>query len=411
MAGRLRALAPILAVAVLVTACGSSSKKSSGSSKSGTVATSSSSGGSSSTPSISVSSFDNTFSALGALKSIGASGKGKVAAILPDTTSSTRYVEFDQPDLKKALMAAGVPASDIIIQNAQGSDSQFYADAQSDITKGASIILSDPEDSGTGSKVEQYANAHGAKVIDYDRLTLGGSRPYYVSFNNVTVGKVMAKGLVSCVAAEGVKSPKVIFMRGDPTDNNATLFHQGSAEVLNPLFKSGKWKLEATPAGTWTPTTAQSEFEQAFTAHSTANAALIPNDENGAPIITYLKSKGVKAGQFPTTGQDSTLTGLQNVLSGYQCGTVYKPIYQEASAAAALAVYLRAGKTPPSSLVNGSAIDVMEHNKKVPSVLLKPVWVTPKNMNATVIKDNFVPAAQLCKGSYAAECKKAGITS
>ena len=412
MAGRLRALAPILAVAVLVTACGSSSKKSSGgSSKSGTVATSSSSGGSSSTPSISVSSFDNTFSALGALKSLGASGRGKVAAILPDTTSSTRYVEFDQPDLKKALVAAGVPASDIIIQNAQGSDSQFYADAQSDITKGASIILSDPEDSGTGAKVEQYANAHGAKVIDYDRLTLGGSRPYYVSFNNVTVGKVMAKGLVSCVAAEGVKNPKVIFMRGDPTDNNATLFHQGSAEVLNPLFKSGKWKLEATPAGTWTPTTAQSEFEQAFTAHSTANAALIPNDENGAPIITYLKSKGVKAGSFPTTGQDSTLTGLQNVLSGYQCGTVYKPIYQEASAAAALAVYLRAGKTPPSSLVNGSAIDVMEHNKKVPSVLLKPIWVTPKNMNATVIKDNFVPASQLCKGSYAAECKKAGITS
>ena len=411
MAGRLRALAPILAVAVLVTACGSSSKKSSGSSKSGTVSASSSSGGSSSTPSISVSSFDNSFSALAALKSIGASGKGKVAAILPDTTSSTRYVEFDQPDLKKALMAAGVPASDIIIQNAGGSDSQFYADAQSDITKGASIILSDPEDSGTGAKVEQYANAHGAKVIDYDRLTLGGSRPYYVSFNNVTVGKVMAKGLVSCVAAEGVKSPKVIFMRGDPTDNNATLFHQGSADVLNPLFKSGKWKLEATPAGTWTPTTAQSEFEQAFTAHSTANAALIPNDENGAPIITYLKSKGVKATAFPTTGQDATLTGLQNVLSGYQCGTVYKPIYQEASAAAALAVYLRAGKTPPSSLLNGSAVDVMEHNKQVPSVLLQPIWVTPKNMNATVIKDNFVPASQLCKGSYAAECKKAGITS
>jgi D-xylose transport system substrate-binding protein len=200
-------------------------------------------------------------------------------------------------------------------------------------------------------------------------------------------------------------------MRGDPTDNNATLFHQGSADVLNPLFKSGKWKLEATPAGTWTPTTAQSEFEQAFTAHPSANAALIPNDENGAPIITYLKSKGVKAGTFPTTGQDSTLTGLQNVLSGYQCGTVYKPIYQEASAAAALAVYLRAGKTPPASLVNGSAIDVMEHNKKVPSVLLQPIWVTPKNMNATVIKDNFVPASQLCKGSYAKECKKAGITS
>ena len=411
MVGRLRVIVPMIIVAVLVAACGSSSKSSSSSSSaaaSGT-STSASSGSSGSTPSVDLNSVTSNFSALSALKSLGASGKGKVAAILPDTTSSTRYVEFDQPDLKKALEAAGVPASDIIIQNAQASDSQFLSDAQSDITKGASIILSDPEDSGTGAKVEQYANAHGAKVIDYDRLTLGGSRPYYVSFNNVTVGKVMAQGLVSCVASQGVKSPKVIFMRGDPTDNNATLFYNGSASVLNPLFKSGKWKALAHPAGTWTPTTAQSEFEQAFTAHSTANAALIPNDENGAPIITYLKSKGVKPNTFPTTGQDATLTGLQNVLSGYQCGTVYKPVFKEAAAAAALAVYLRAGKTPPSSVLNATTTDPQEH-KQVPSVLLKPEWVTPKNMASTVIKDNFVPAAQLCKGSYASECKKAGIS-
>ncbi len=404
-----------ICASLAVAACGSSSKSSSstssaaatGSATSSTTsaATSSSSG----TPTISASSFNNTFTAMNVLKPLGESGKGKVAAILPDTTSSTRYVEFDQPMLKKALLAAGVPASDIIIQNAGGSDSTFYTDAQSDITNGASIILSDPEDSGTGAKVESYAAAHGAKVIDYDRLTLGGSRPYYVSFNNVTVGKVMGQGLVSCVAAWGVKHPNVIFMRGDPTDNNATLFHEGSADVLNPLFASKKWTLVATPAGTWTPTTAQSEFEQAFTAHSNANAALIPNDENGAPIITYLKSKGVKPRTFPTTGQDATLTGLQNILSGYQCGTVYKPIFKEASAAAALAVYLRAGKTPPSSLLNGTTEDIQE-KKAVPSVLLQPEWVTTKNMNATIIHDNFVPAKQLCAGSYAAECKTAGIT-
>jgi D-xylose transport system substrate-binding protein len=347
---------------------------------------------------------------MAALKSLGASGKGKVAAILPDTTSSTRYVEFDQPDLKKALLAAGVPSSDIIIQNAQKSDSTFLTDAQTDITNGATVILSDPEDSGTGAQVEKYAAAHGVKVIDYDRLTLGGSRPYYVSFNNVTVGKVMGQGLVKCMAAEKVKNPQVIVMRGDPTDNNATLFYQGYyTEVMAPLFKSGKWKDVANPAGTWDPPTAATEFEAAFTAHKNANAALIPNDENGAPIITYLKGHGVKAGTFPTTGQDATLTGLQNVLSGYQCGTVYKPIYKEAQAAVALAVYLRAGKTPPSSLLNGTTADINEHNKPVPSVLLQPEWVTPANLNATVIKDNFVPASQLCAGAYAAECKKAGI--
>jgi D-xylose transport system substrate-binding protein len=343
------------------------------------------------------------------LKSLAAQGKGKIAAILPDTTSSTRYVEFDQPDIKKALLAAGVPASDIIIQNAQKSDSTFLTDAQSDITNGASIILSDPEDSGTGASVEKYAAAHGAKVIDYDRLTLGGSRPYYVSFNNVTVGKVMGQGLVSCVSAWNVPKPQVIVMRGDPTDNNATLFYTGYHGVLQPLFSSGKYTDVANPAGTWTPPTAATEFEAAFTAHKNANAALIPNDENGAPIITYLKSKGVKPNTFPTTGQDATLTGLQNVLSGYQCGTVYKPIYKEAQAAVALALYLRAGQTPPSSLLNGQTEDINEH-KQVPSVLLQPEWVTTKNMNATVVKDNFVPASQLCAGQYASDCKKAGIS-
>jgi D-xylose transport system substrate-binding protein len=400
-----RALVPAFVAAALIAGCGSSS---SSSSKSTSASASSSSGGA--TPAVSAESFTNTFAAMQALKSLGASGKGKVAVILPDTTSSTRYVEFDAPDLHKALVAAGVPSSDIIIQNAQKSDQTFLTDAQTDITNGATVILSDPEDSGTGAQVEKLAAAHGVKVIDYDRLTLGGSRPYYVSFNNVNVGRVMGQGLVSCLASEHVAKPQVIVMRGDPTDNNATLFYQGYyTEVLAPLVKSGKITVVAQPAGTWTPPTAETEFQQALTAHKNANSALIPNDENGAPIITYLKSHGIKAGTFPTTGQDATLTGLQNVLTGYQCGTVYKAIYKEAQAAAALAVYLRAGKTPPASLLNGTTTDINE-KKAVPSVLLQPVWVTPKNMNTTVIKDKFVPAAQLCAGSYAAACKKAGIT-
>jgi D-xylose transport system substrate-binding protein len=395
--------------ALAIAACGSSSSSSSSTSSAAAATSTAASSSAAAAPSISASSFTNDFTSMAQLKSLAAAGKGKIAAILPDTTSSTRYVEFDQPDIKKALLAAGIPASDIIIQNAQKSDQTFLTDAQSDITNGASIILSDPEDSGTGSQVEKYAASHGAKVIDYDRLTLGGSRPYYVSFNNVTVGKVMGQGLTSCVTQEGVKNPQVIVMRGDPTDNNATLFFTGYHGVLQPLFSTDKYKDVANPAGTWDPPTAATEFEQAFTAHKTANAALIPNDENGAPIITYLKSHGIKPNTFPITGQDATLTGLQNILSGYQCGTVYKPIYKEAQAAVALAMYLRAGKTPPASLLNGTTEDINEH-KQVPSVLLQPEWVTTKNMNDTVIKDNFVPAAQLCAGSYADACKKAGIS-
>ena len=404
------------AAAALLVAAGCSSSSSSSSSSAATggssSASASASGSSSSSASgsISVADLNNSFSAMAQLKSVASAGKGSVAVILPDTVSSTRYVEFDAPYLKQAFTAAGLSSSDFVVENALGSDATQLSDAQSAITKGASVLVVDPLDSGVGAHIESYAKQHGVAVIDYDRLTLGGTRSYYVSFNNVKVGTVMGQGLVACMTAWNVKSPQVIVMKGAPTDNNATLFAQGYDAVMAPYFSSGKWKEVAQPAGTWDPPTALSEFQQAFTAHKNINAALIPNDENGAPIIHYLQGQGVKAKTFPTTGQDATLTGLQNIISGYQCGTVYKPIYLEAQAAAALALYVRAGQTPPSSLVNGSTQDTTAKTS-VPSVLLSPTWVTPANMNATVIADKFVPASQLCKGSYAADCKTAGISS
>jgi D-xylose transport system substrate-binding protein len=343
------------------------------------------------------------------LKPVAAAGKGSVTVILPDTVTSTRYVEFDAPYLKQAFTTAGLSTSDLTVENALGSDATQFSMAQSAITKGASVLVVDPLDPGVGAHIESYAKSHGVAVVDYDRLTLGGTRNYYVSFDNVRVGKVMGQGLTSCVTAWKVAKPNVIVMRGAPTDNNATLFATGYDGVMAPYFSSGKWVKVSQPAGTWDPPTALSEFQQQYTAHKNINAALIPNDENGAPIIHYLQGQGVKAKTFPITGQDATLTGLQNILAGYQCGTVYKPIYLEAQAAAALALYVRAGQTPPSTLVNGSVQDTTSH-VAVPSVLLVPEWVTTANMNSTVIADKFVPASQLCSGSYAAACKAAGIS-
>ena len=234
-----------------------------------------------------------------ALKSLAARGKGNVAAILPDTVSSTRYVEFDAPYLKKSMEDAGLKPSQIVIQNALGSDATEYSDAQADITKGADVLIMDPLDSGVGAKIESYAKSHGVAVIDYDRLTLGGTRKYYVSFNNIYVGTLLGKGLVACVAAWKVAKPQVIVMRGAPTDNNATLFADGYDAVLAPYFASKKWTDVANPAGTWTPDVALSEFEAAYTAHPNINAVLMPNDENGAPIIHYLQTQGHQGEHLP----------------------------------------------------------------------------------------------------------------
>ncbi len=343
------------------------------------------------------------------LKPLAAKGKGSVAVILPDTVTSARYTEFDAPYLTKALSTAGLTSSQFSVANAQGSDSTQFTDAQEAITKGATVLVVDPLDSGTGARIESYAKQHGVAVIDYDRLTLGGSRSYYVSFDNVKVGTLIGDGLVSCVAAWNVKSPQVLVMKGAPTDNNATLFAQGYDAVLATKFSGAGWKNVGQAAGTWNPPDAETEFQQQYTAHKNINAVLVPNDENAAPIIHYLQSLSVKPKTFPVTGQDATLVGLQNILAGYQCGTAYKPIYLEAQAAAALAMYLRAGVTPPKALANGSVTDT-QTKTAVPSVLLTPKWVTPSNMNSTVIADQFVSAKQLCAGSFASDCTANGIT-
>ena len=160
-------------------------------------------------------------------------------------------------------------------------------------------------------------------------------------------------------------------MDGDPTDNNATLFAQGYNGVLKPHFDNGAYVKVGEPAGTWTPSVAQTTFAQQYTAHPNINAVVTPNDDNANAVIAYLQSKQIKPKTFPTTGQDASLPGLQNILKGYQCGTVYKPIYLEAQAAAAVALYLRAGQTPPSALVNGTTQD-SQANAAVPSVAADP---------------------------------------
>ena len=214
--------------------------------------------------------------------------------------------------------------------------------------------------------------------------------------------------MVDCATAWKVSKPNILVMSGDPKDNNAKLFAQGYNGVLQPHFADGSYVKVGAPPGTWDPPTAATEFEQQYTAHPNINAVVTPNDDNANAVISVLLKNKVPADKFPTTGQDASPSGLQNILKGYQCGTVYKLPYAEPQAAAALALFLRAGKTPPSSLVNSTTKDT-QINADIKSVYTKPVWVTKDNMNDTVIKDQVIPIAQICGGNMAKVCKDAGI--
>jgi D-xylose transport system substrate-binding protein len=399
---RLAGISLVLVVGMVAAACSSTNNA---------TTTTTTSGGGTVPTNISATSFTSDFSVMTSLKSLATSGHGMIGALLPDTASSARYVSFDAPYLAMAFQKAGLTTSQYKIDNAQGSDATELTQAQADITAGATVLLMDGLDSGVGISIEKYASQHGVKVIDYDRVSLGGSRDYYVSFDNVKVGKLIGQGAVDCATAWKVTKPQVFELDGSPTDNNATLFAQGYNSVLAPKFADKtytKVSEQAVPA--WTASVGQTIFQQQFTAHKNINMVVAANDGLGNAVISVLKTAQIPAKTVPVTGQDATLQGLQNVLAGYQCGSVYKPIRLEAQAAVALALYLRAGKTPPAGLVNGTVQDTTA-NVAVPSVLLTPLWVTTANINATVVKDQYILGSALCAGTFASLCTAAGISS
>jgi D-xylose transport system substrate-binding protein len=398
---RLAAVGLALTAVFVIAGCGGSSDDNDKSASS----TQSSAG----TPQIDAANLPVDFSEMAKLKELASEGKGMIGVLLPDTTTSARYVQYDAPFLKKAFETAGLSSDQYKIDNAHGSTSTMQQQAEADITAGASVLLVDPLDPGSGAAIESNAVSKGVKVIDYDRLVVGGPKDrYYVSFNNVEVGKLIGEGMVDCIDAWKVSKPNLLVMSGDPKDNNAKLFAEGYNGVLNPKFSDGSYVKVGAPPGTWDPPTAATVFEQQFTAHPNINAVVTPNDDNANAVISVLLKNKVKAETFPTTGQDAAPTGLQNILKGYQCGTVYKLPYAEPQAAAALALYLRAGKTPPSTLVNATTKDT-EINADIKSVYTKPVWVTKDNMADTVIKDNVIPINQICGGNMAKVCKANGI--
>src|SRR5207248_5116879 len=273
--------------------------------------------------------------------------------------------------LEQAFKDAGVKYD---IQNAQGDKNAFQTIADQMLTKGVNVLVIVNLDSGTGKAVLDKAKAQGVATIDYDRLTLGGGADYYVSFDNVKVGELQGQGLQKCLTDMGVTKPTVAELNGSPTDNNATLFAQGYNSVLNPLYANGTFKKgpnQSVP--NWDNQKGLTIFEQML--QSTGNkidGVDAANDGLGGAVISALQARHLP--KIPVTGQDATVAGIQHILSGDQCMTVYKAVRTEANAAAALAISLLKGGAATG--VNGKTNDGV---RNVPSVLATPVSITKAN--------------------------------
>lgn len=373
------AVAGLAAASLLVAACGSSS----------------SSDSSSAAPAESSAAPAESESAMAA--------GGKACVILPDAASSARWETADRPFLEEAFTAAGVEYD---IQNANGDKAKFATIADGMLASGCSAMLIVNLDSPSAAAVIAKADAAGVPVIDYDRLTLGGGAKYYVSFDNVAVGTTIGEGLVKCLTDAGTTEGPVALLNGSPTDNNATLFKQGYQAAI----EAAGYTVAADQAvPDWDNTKAGTIFEQMYTeANGDFVGVAAANDGLGGATIAVLDRNG-QAGKIFVTGQDATDEGLQRVLLGTQCMTVYKAVKQEAEAAAALAVALINGDTAAAdALATGKTAD-SEAGTEVPSVLLVPQAIYPENVK-DVIADGFTTVEKVCTtDELKAKCAEFGV--
>ncbi|WP_024874557.1 sugar ABC transporter substrate-binding protein [Saccharomonospora piscinae] len=329
---------------------------------------------------------------------------GTVGVILPETASSARWEGFDKPMLEEALRAEGFEPD---VQNAQGDVQKFTTLADGMIAQGVSVLVIASINSEVGGAVASKAQAAGIPTIDYDRLNLGGSSEYYVSFDNVRVGELQGEGMAQ--ALEDEPGAQVIEIEGAPTDNNATLFHEGQRNVLQPLYDSGDLELvQSQPIDDWNNQEGGQVFEQILTSNGgEVDGVVAANDGLALAVITVLRKYGLN-GTVPVTGQDATAEGLRAILRGDQYMTVFKPVKEEAEATAKLAAALAEGDTAAADEIAGDVSADPEGDREVASVLLEPYLIT-KDSVKRVVDEGYVSAEDVCIKDVADVCSELGI--
>ena len=308
----------------------------------------------------------------------------KVGILLPDTASSPRWVSADPNQLRSQCAANKLTC---YIDNANGSATTQQAQAQALINAGVGVLIVVNLDPGSGAAIESLARQHNVVTIDYDRLTAGGSASYYVSYDNVQVGVDQGRALTQCPQVTSKKSVNYVDIDGAPTDNNATLFAQGYNSVLS---KQPGWHKIADQTGNWDAATAQTVFTTMLGQHPNINAVMVANDTMAQSVINVLKSQGL-AGKVAVSGQDATAGGLDNVMAGTQCFTIYKPVAGEADQAVKLAGQILAGQKPAAPATTKDPTT----GREVASFLASPTVITKANV-AKPVTDGYLTSTAVC---------------
>ncbi|MFG1792848.1 sugar ABC transporter substrate-binding protein [Nocardia sp. NPDC049149] len=322
-----------------------------------------------------------------------------IALLLPES-KTTRYEAFDRP-LFEAKVKQLCDKCRVLYFNADQDAAKQQGQFESALTQGADVIVFDAVNADAVAPQVNTARQKKIPVIAYDRLISGIDYDYYVSFDNVKVGKVQGQALLEELYKRGTaEKGQVVVINGSPTDPSAGDYKKGAHEALDGKVKVGR----EFDTPDWSPDKAQQQMEQAITAlgKDAIVGVYSANDGMAGGAIAALKRAGY-ATLPPLTGQDAELAGVQRILTGEQTMTIYLDYRAQAEKAAELAVALTKGEKPtaPARTDNGVA--------DIPSYLLEAIAVGKNNIKDTIIKDGLYSVADICTPDVAAACQAAGI--
>jgi D-xylose transport system substrate-binding protein len=317
----------------------------------------------------------------------------KIGLILPDLSSRWRGGELT------ALQAACIAAHlDCVIENAQGSAAAMATLADQLVTSGIRILVLVPIDPKSAATIERDVRRKGVLTVEYDHHVPGGSAAAFIRPDTAETGRLLGEGLTQCPqVAQGA----VAYARIDaPTTRvGAAVQRNAYSRVLD---RTPGWSLAAagTASDAASARTAAGSILRNF---SGVQAVLATSDSTAAGVISALDARH-RAGQVAVSGNGATVLGLQQVLAGTQCFTIYHPPVIGAKALAATLVRLVHFK----HLVSPRSV-AAAHGHRTPVIEYGGAQLVTRSRVKAIIAAGYAQRGDVCTAQYAAACTAHGI--
>ena len=268
---------------------------------------------------------------------------------------------------------------DCLVTVADNKADKQANDVDNLLTQGIDALVIAPHDATQAASMVEKAKAQGVPVISYDRLINSEKIDAYISHQVPVIGRKISE-----YALKKVPKGNYVMVYGASTDNNAVIMKKEELSVLQAAIDKGDIKIVADNFITdWKPEEALKMAENALTQNNdNVQAFVVSNDGMAGGVISALEKRGL-AGKVLVTGQDAGLEALQNIATGKQSMTVYKPIIPLANAAVDAAVKLANKEKLETNPFMNDAI-----KKEVPSILLEVKTVDKSNL-MEVIRDGY----------------------